>query len=408
MGRRANAHNWGFSVVGLIVMLRLPLVPMWSVALVLCISTQARENPEAGQWFVSPVLAAKESPRAYDVGQSTDVGIAIGYGLTDSFAAELAYLSWSASRGDADSTWLSGLWSLPKARPRFQPYVVFGGGRTAFSPDGGADERRGQVFGGIGAFGDLGARVSWRGDLRAVKTADASPFDPFAQVGVTVFIGNVSAYPPPDRDGDGVPDARDRCPGTPLGRPVDENGCEFPPDDDDDGVENAKDACPGTPDGVAVDNRGCPLDRDGDGVPDYQDDCPDSRAGAKVGTDGCYVLPDPPVEFTIIFDTDDAAIRADQRAVLREGAALLLQYPTAEAVIEGHADSTGRMAYNQGLSERRAASVRDHLIAAGVEPDRLSAVGYGETRPVSDNDSAEGRQANRRATTMTVRVPAAR
>ena len=402
MGRRPNAHNRVFSVVGLIVM-RLPLVPMWSAALVLCISTQARENPEAGQWFVSPVLAAKESPRAYDVGQSTDVGIAIGYGLTDSFSAELAYLSWSANRGDAESTWFSGLWSLPKARARFQPYVVFGGGRTAFSPDGAAGERRGQVFGGIGAFGDLGARVSWRGDVRAVKTADSSPLDPFAQVGITVFMGDVSPYPPPDRDGDGVPDSRDRCPGTPLGRPVDENGCEFPPDDDDDGVENAKDACPATPDGVAVDDRGCPLDRDGDGIADYQDDCPNSRAGAKVGPDGCYVLPDPPVEFTIIFDTDEADIRTDQRAVLREGAALLRQYPTADAVIEGHADSTGRAVYNQGLSERRAASVRDHLIAAGVEAGRLSTVGHGESQPIADNDRADGRQRNRRVTTTAPR-----
>ena len=343
----------------------------------------------------------------YDVGRSTDLGVAIGYGLTDSLAAELAYLSWSASRGDADSTWLSGLWSLPKARPTFQPYVVFGGGRTAFSPDGGADERRGQVFGGIGAFGDLGARVSWRGDVRAVKTADAAPFDPFAQVGITVFMGDVSSYPPPDRDGDGIPDARDSCPGTPLGRPVDANGCEFPPDDDDDGIENARDSCPGTPEGVAVDDRGCPLDRDGDGVPDYQDDCPDSWAGAKVGTDGCYVLPDPPVEFTVIFDTDEADIRADQRGVLRDGIALLRQYPTAEAVIEGHTDDTGTMRHNQGLSERRAASVRDHLVAAGIDPDRLSTVGRGETEPVADNGSEEGRQRNRRATTMTVR-PAAR
>lgn len=389
------------------MMLRLPLLPMWLPALLLCVGTQARENPEAGQWFVSPVLAMKESPRAYDVGRSTDLGIAIGYGLTDEFAAELAYLWWSADGGDAESTWLSGLWSLPKARAKFQPYVVVGGGRTVFAPDGSADERRGQVFGGIGAFGDLGARVSWRGDIRAVKTADAGPFDPFAQVGITVFMGEVSPYPPPDRDGDGVPDARDRCPGTPLGRPVDEDGCEFPPDDDDDGVENAEDACPGTPEGVAVDDRGCPLDRDGDGVPDYQDDCPDSAAGAKIGADGCYVIPDPPVQFTVHFDVDAADIRADQRAVLREGAALLRQYPTAEAVIEGHADNTGRAAYNQRLSARRAASVRDHLIAAGVDADRLSTVGHGESEPVADNSSDEGRQRNRRATTMTVR-PAAR
>ena len=274
--------------------------------------------------------------------------------------------------------------------------------------DNAADRDGSQVFGGIGAFGDLGTRVSWRGDVRAVKTSGAGPFDPFAQVGLTFFIGDVSPYPPPDHDGDGVRDADDRCPGTPLGRPVDEHGCEYPPDDDGDGVENARDACPGTPAGVAVDDRGCPLDGDGDGVPDYRDDCPNTPAGAKVGANGCEVLPDEPIEFTILFDTDKAEIRGNQRGTLREGAALLKQYPSAKAVIEGHADYTGREVYNQALSERRAASVRDHLIAAGIDADRLSTVGYGEHRPVADNATPEGRQLNRRATTMTVRVPAER
>ena len=387
---------------------RLPLVPVTFLALSLCLHSHARENPEAGQWFVSPVLATKESPRAYDVGRSTDFGVGIGYGLTDGFAAELAYLSWSADRGDATTTWLSGLWSLPKARPSFQPYVVFGGGRAEFSPDGAAEEQRGQLFGGFGVFGDLGTRVSWRGDVRAVKTGGSGPFDPFAQVGITVFMGDVSPYPPPDRDGDGVPDSRDRCPGTPLGVPVDEHGCAFPPDDDGDGVENAKDACPGTPDGVAVDDRGCPFDRDGDGVPDFRDDCPDSAPGAVVGADGCYVLPDPPLEFTVLFDVDVSDIRADQVAVIRDGAALLRQYPTADALIEGHADNTGRADYNQRLSERRAAAVRDSLIAAGVAAERLSVVGHGESRPVADNATPEGRQQNRRVTTVTLRVPSAR
>lgn len=387
-------------------MLRSSLVSL--LALSLSVPALARENPEAGQWFISPVVAIKESPRAYDVGQSTDLGVGVGVGLSDAFAVELAYLSWSADRGDAKTTWLSGLWSLPKARKGFQPYIVFGGGRAAFSQDGAAEERQGQVFGGFGAFGDLGARVSWRGDVRAVKTGGARPFDPFAQVGITFFLGDVSPYPPPDRDGDGVPDSRDRCPGTPLGRPVDEHGCEFPPDADGDGVDDPTDACPGTPDGLAVDDRGCPLDRDGDGVPDYQDDCPDSQAGAKIGSDGCYVLPDEPIEFTILFDTDDADIRADQLGVLRDGAALLRQYPTAEAVIEGHADHTGRMVYNQALSERRAVSVQEQLIAAGIEADRLSVVAYGETRPIADNSIPEGRQQNRRATTMTVRAAVSR
>ncbi len=385
--------------------MRIALLSVPLIALMISLHSQARENPEAGQWFISPVLAMKEAPRTYDVGSSTDLGIGVGYGLTDSFAAEVAYMSWAADRGDAASTWLSGIWSLPKARPSFQPYVVFGGGRTSFSPAGAAEDSRSQIFGGFGVFGDLGARISWRGDVRAVKTDGAGPFDRFAQVGVTLFMGDVSPYPPPDRDGDGVPDSRDRCPGTPLGRPVDEHGCEFPPDDVGDGVENDQDACPDTPAGVQVDDRGCPLDRDGDGVPDYRDDCPDTMAGAKVGDDGCYVLPDEPIEFTILFDVDKSELRPDQIPVLRDGAAMLRQYPTAEAVIEGHADYTGREAYNQALSERRAVRVRDLLVAAGVDSNRISTVvGFGESRPIADNSTPEGRQRNRRVTTMTVHV----
>ena len=389
--------------------MRSALLSVPLIALMIGLHAQARENPEAGQWFISPVLAIKEAPRTYDVGSSNDLGIGVGYGLTDTFAAELAYMSWSADPGDADSTWLSGIWSLPKARPSFQPYVVFGGGRTSFSPVGVAEDSRSQIFGGFGAFGDLSARLSWRGDVRAVKTGGAGPFDPFGQVGVTLFMGEVSPYPPPDRDGDGVPDSRDRCPGTPLGRPVDEHGCEFPPDDDGDGVENDEDACPDTPAGVAVDDRGCPLDGDGDGVPDYRDDCPDTVAGGEVGDDGCYVLPDEPIKFTILFDVDKSELRPDQIPVLLDGAAMLRQYPTAEAVIEGHADHTGREAYNQALSERRAVSVRDHLIAAGVDADQISTVvGFGESRPIADNSTPEGRQRNRRVTTMTVYVRAGR
>ncbi len=64
--------------------------------------------------------------------------------------------------------------------------------------------------------------------------------------------------------------------------------------------------------------------------------------------------------------------------------------------VEGHTDSTGDLEANQRLSERRAQTVVDYLVAAGISIDRLAAVGYGETRPMADNDTAEGRASNRR------------
>lgn len=385
--------------------MRVSRLPLSVLALGLCATLHARENPEAGQWFISPVVAMKEAPRSHDVGASTDLALGVGFGITDDWAAEVAYLSWAADRGDADSVWLSGLWSLPKARPALQPYVVVGAGRTSFAVDGASDEAASQMFAGFGAFGDLGMRVSWRADVRAVKTSGASPLDPFAQVGVSLFLGDVTPYPEPDRDGDGVPDAKDDCPDTPPGVPVDENGCPFPPDSDGDGVMDADDACPGTPEGVEVDERGCPLDRDGDGVPDYLDECPDTPGK---GENGCPLVPDEPIEFTVVFDLDRSDIREDQWTILREGADLLLKYSEADVTIAGHADSTGRASYNQGLSERRATTVRDYLLAVGVDASRIKTAGYGEARPVADNATEAGRQANRRVTTVTLRAPNAR
>jgi OOP family OmpA-OmpF porin len=64
--------------------------------------------------------------------------------------------------------------------------------------------------------------------------------------------------------------------------------------------------------------------------------------------------------------------------------------------VAGHTDSVGTDQYNQGLSERRANSVRDYLVEQGVRASRLTAVGYGENRPVATNDTADGRQENRR------------
>jgi outer membrane protein OmpA-like peptidoglycan-associated protein len=92
---------------------------------------------------------------------------------------------------------------------------------------------------------------------------------------------------PSDQDGDGVCDGLDQCPDTPKGATVDAKGC--PADDDGDGVLNGLDKCPGTPKGCKVDSVGCPHDSDGDGVCDGLDKCPDTPAGAQVSADGCPV-----------------------------------------------------------------------------------------------------------------------
>jgi outer membrane protein OmpA-like peptidoglycan-associated protein len=98
----------------------------------------------------------------------------------------------------------------------------------------------------------------------------------------------------------------------------------------------------------------------------------------------------------ILFDVDRADIKAGGAQDLARVADFLRNNPDRNLVIEGHTDSTASDAYNLALSQRRANAVEDFLISQGVDPLRISSRGYGEQLPVATNDSAAGRQQNRR------------
>jgi OmpA-OmpF porin, OOP family len=206
----------------------------------------------------------------------------------------------------------------------------------------------------------------------------------------------------PDRDNDGVADAQDECPDQPGTAAL--KGC---PDADGDGVADKNDACPGTPAGTQVDARGCPLDADADGVPDALDKCPDTPAGTQVDSTGCpvrKVIPrgigrgDLQDTTYIQFEFDKAVLRKVSFRKLDQIARFLKQNPEFDVNISGHADATGTDEYNQGLSERRAAAVARYLTSRGrIAKNRITTVGYGESRPRADNETREGRALNRRA-----------
>jgi outer membrane protein OmpA-like peptidoglycan-associated protein len=98
----------------------------------------------------------------------------------------------------------------------------------------------------------------------------------------------------------------------------------------------------------------------------------------------------------ILFDTDKAVVRPNASGSIATAADVLKKYPDTYITVEGHTDSTGSAEHNQKLSGRRADAVRDLLVEGGVPAARLSVKGYGETDPIADNSTAEGRQANRR------------
>jgi OOP family OmpA-OmpF porin len=209
---------------------------------------------------------------------------------------------------------------------------------------------------------------------------------------------------PKDTDGDGVPDGADQCPGTPKGATVDSKGCTS--DADKDGVLDGLDRCANTPAGAKVDSFGCPVDSDHDGVPDGLDQCPDTRPNTPVDAKGCPNIPKAEPLFTpernslvlegVNFETNKADITPDSVAILEKVAASLKDWPDVKVEIGGHTDSSGSNALNQELSQRRAEAVKSYLEAKGIDAGRMTAKGYGESKPVADNKTAEGKAKNRR------------
>lgn len=98
----------------------------------------------------------------------------------------------------------------------------------------------------------------------------------------------------------------------------------------------------------------------------------------------------------VTFDVNSAVVRPGLYDDLDRIARIMIKYPQTSIVVAGYTDSTGTEAYNQRLSERRAESVKNLLVQQGVQTDRITAVGYGESRPVATNATPEGRRLNRR------------
>jgi len=291
----------------------------------------------------------------------------------------------------------------------------------------GSDMVNVRLGGGTGLFGGVGAP-----DWRVVAGLSITPsFDPSARDAdrdgisddidrcrevpedIDQFQDN-DGCPDKDNDADGILDTFDECPddGEDNDGFQDKDGCPDK-DNDDDGVPDISDRCPLAPETMNGhrDEDGCPDepdygDRDRDGILDSVDRCPD-RAEVFNGVednDGC---PDQgrvsvtagaiKISERIYFDTGLATIQARSNSLLEEIASVLKSNPSITKVrVEGHTDNVGNEGTNLRLSQARADSVRKHLIGAGVASERLESRGFGETYPVVDNSTAEGRAANRR------------
>jgi outer membrane protein OmpA-like peptidoglycan-associated protein len=255
--------------------------------------------------------------------------------------------------------------------------------------------------------------VSWQRELLQdrdgdglLAPADKCPREPEDKDGYEDEDG----CPELDNDGDGIEDEADQCPeqAEDIDSFEDEDGCPEL-DNDQDSIADLSDACPleaEDRDGFE-DEDGCPEpDNDQDGILDGDDLCPQEPEvfNDEKDEDGCPddVLAVLATEEIVIleklyFSSGKANLLRRSFAVLVAVAALLEDNPRVRKIrIEGHTDNVGEEEANQTLSQRRADEVLDRLAAQGVNPARLEAVGYGESRGVSDNETPEGRARNRR------------
>jgi outer membrane protein OmpA-like peptidoglycan-associated protein len=197
----------------------------------------------------------------------------------------------------------------------------------------------------------------------------------------------------PDSDRDGVADKDDKCPQ--AAGPKANNGCPTMKDTDGDGVEDINDPCP-TAAGPAK-YKGCP-DSDGDGVADNDDKCPNTP-GTNMGCPEIKKEVRERLEFAmkaVQFQTGRAVLKQESYAILDEVATILRQYPDYKLSIEGHTDDVGEEKSNLLLSINRAQACFDYLLTRNIPKERMNYTGFGERLPLSDNNTTEGRERNRR------------
>ncbi len=183
--------------------------------------------------------------------------------------------------------------------------------------------------------------------------------------------------PPLDTDGDGIPDAIDKCPYQPEDKDgfQDEDGCPDP-DNDQDGIPDASDLCPNEP--------GPPEERG----------CPKKYSLVSVTQEKIEL------HQAVFFATAKSTIMAQSFPLLNEVADVLKSRPTMQVRVEGHTDSRGKRATNMLLSQGRADAVKAYLVGRGIDGSRMISAGYGPDQPIETNRTAAGREKNRRVEFM--------
>ncbi|MFO7831325.1 MAG: OmpA family protein [Desulfuromonadaceae bacterium] len=414
-------------------------------------ASDLNQSAQEGRFFINPMVGGFDKESSDDFNPEINYSLGLGYNYSANLSSYFAG-SYAPERGDQDADLTTAsIGALYHFMPeeRLVPYVSAALGYLGIDgKDGLGDEDQAQFNYGAGLKYFVSEDIALNTEVRHMLDTSGEPNSLMYQAGLVFFLGegvkrdsdndgvldeNDACPNTPegaavnrkgcalDSDNDGVSDYKDKCPDTPKGAPVDRRGCALDSDNDgvfdykdkcpdtaegvavnrvgcaldsdNDGVIDADDACPDTPAGAPVDSKGCPLDSDNDGVFDYKDRCPNTPEGAKVDDNGCQLK----MNLVIQFDTNKAAILERHTSELAKAVKFINKYPEQKILIAGHTDSAGNADYNKQLSQKRADAVKNYLVEeAGLNASKLVTKGFGEDKPLASNETAAGRQQNRR------------
>ncbi len=321
----------------------------------------AAVHADPGQFFVTPFVGIQDFDSELGVDDSGIWGLGGEYQFSDHFGLEIDYTRAfenmevaPSNEVDYDHLTLDGIYYFsPTGNDnRVVPYAKLGVGHARYSYElsGLSDDEATHADFGLGMRIKVTERLSLRPELKVLHELDDSLTHGAFTLGLGYAFGGaakpapVAAAPAPvappapvDSDGDGVYDDKDKCPNTPRGLEVDADGCEF------------------------------------------------------------HLTKSEEIRIDIKFATNKSDISDEYATEVERVAKFLKKYASVKSEIAGHTDSTASDAYNQKLSQRRADAVKAMLVERfGIDAARLTAVGYGESKPIADNSTVEGRAQNRR------------
>jgi len=303
-----------------------------------------------------------------DADNSWGGGGAVGYNFDERWGIEYT-LIWTHT--ESDDKWPDGDDGLDvfinninavyhfQPEKKLVPYLTAGSGWGKESPDWGDNDEGFLLNYGAGIKYFVTENIALRGDLRHSHWWNADTNDT-----VTAMVGLTFQIP--------IRKKECPCPEPVMAPPPPPAPAPMP---------------------VVLPPQKC-MDSDGDGVCDDKDKCPDTPKGTLIDEHGCPLK----LEIHVEFDFDKAVIKPEYISEIAKAALFIKKHEEAQVIlVAGHTDSIGTEAYNQGLSERRAAAVRDYLIKNfDINGSRLVSRGYGESRPIDTNETEEGRAKNRR------------